>query len=673
MGLILQQLFSRVKFMRQAGVDSRPVAKLLVALLLPGALVVGCSLESPKAPQWNVNITVPLADRHYDIPYIIEHADQPELVWDSVSGARFEVQRTLDTVFVGDNITFGATLHSYYDSLGLIRIHTTESLNEEIQLTEMYAGPSGDIPEFAAQLQREFQPLSEVQHAEITEGTLRLGVENSLGLTITHLQIDITDIATSTPLGQAVFTNPIPPAAVAEADIDLAGQTIGDRLQMTVYLQSAGGYLEATEGLSLEISAYFPDSLEVSQATAMVPPVSRLFSDIVDFSNDIQASAAVFQGGQLAVGITNGCRLDADVVVRFPDLSRHGAPVALTGFLGSGLSEQLVLDLENISYVNSEPGATRLRVEFEIQTPGSSSPVEVDATDRFEITAIVDSPIIESFTGILPRTRQTVSGLNTEIDLPDGFEDVGLAAAEIQVEVLSSLPFPGEYSLGLTGDRAQSLSIEGELLPAIGGIPIASAVNIADASSLLQPIPATITAAGTVYYGDGITEGTAHATDYLVPSFTLIAPLSVSLDGVRYDGETEGVELSGESDDLAGRLGAATVTAEFENLLPFGVTIEVRLADRRGDLPDNADVVLGPAEILPAAIDATGRSIQAQVSQDVFTVSAEQAHIFEADSVFITEQIEFYTADGAVVTVQDRDYIHWRALLQIETSLGARD
>jgi hypothetical protein len=653
---------------------SRPRPRCaVVGLLLLTILISGCSLEAPKAPQWTVEVNVPLADRHYDLPYIITHADREELIWDSISGARFEVYRALDTIFVADNITFGNLNHTYHDSLGLIAIRPTETLSAGISLGELYSGPVGDVPEFSAQSLRDLRQLDEVQRAVITQGSARMQVVNNLGLPINQLQIDIEDIVQATQLGQVVFDDAIGPLAVAEDDFDLAGKTVSGRWRLVVYLQSPGGIINSVDDKSLGITIDFPDSLVVSEATATIPYASRLFIDTIGFSDSVQASAAVFQSGQLEIGITNGSPLELESTLHFPDLSTGGVPVMLGGTLAPNQTGQFILDLAGVSYSSQASGTTDLRIEIETQTPGTTSPVEISASQRLDVDVHVDSPVIESVTGILPRTMQMVSGLNAGIDLPDGFEDAGLAAAEIRMEVLSSLPFPGEFLFDLTGDRAQSLSITGELLPATGGLPIASAVNIADAASLLQPIPATISAAGTVYYGDGVTSGTARATDFVVPSFRLIAPLSVWLDGVSYQGETEGIKLTGEGDDLADRLGAASIFVEFENLLPFGAVVEVRLANHRADLPGNAEIVLGPTEIQPAIIDASGRTIHPQTSNDVFTISAEQAHIFEADSVFIAENIQLFTADSTAVTVQDTDYIHWRALLQIEASVGTRE
>ncbi len=645
----------------------------LFFVVLPLLLLAGCSLESPKAPSWTVNLTVPLVSRHYDIPYIIEHADREELVWDSVSGARFEVERTLDTIFVGDNIVFADLTQSYSDSLGLVSLWPSQTLAVGISLVEHYGGPAGDVPGLAIQTQKEFPPLSEVQSAEVDQGAIRIQVTNNFALVIDSLELVIADLNSAVEIGRAVFAGTINSGETRSSDLDLSGKMIGERIGLTAFIRTPGGYLESVEGKTIEITASFPDSLTVTGGVAVIPAVEKTFADTIDFSAEIQADEAVFSGGRVNVEVANGSNLDFDVELVLPDLTRDGYPLRVTGHIGAQSSAFLYFELAHTAYNNPVVGTTPLRVQVNLQTPGSAVPVAVSAADRFTIEVGIEAPVIESVTGILPATIQDIDGLQAEIDLPEGFEGIGLAAGELQLEVISSLPFPGEFEIELTGDRRQSLTITGEILPAVGGEPIASQVNVADAATLLSPIPATITAHGTVSYGDGVTAGTARSDDFIVPSFRLIAPLSLYLDNVEYSGKTEGVELPGESDDYAERFGAASITAEFDNHLPFGVAIEVRLAARRADLPDNPDLILGPTEISPALVDENGRTIGPVTTSDVFSITSEQSRIFEGDSLFITEEIRFFSSNGSVVTLRDSDYVNWRALLQIEVELSERD
>gem|GEM_PF-2174188 len=647
----------------------RAVAAIALTAVLFGA---GCSLESPKSPQWTVDLTIPLANRHYDVPYIIQHADREELIWDSVSGARFEVQRTLDTVFVDDNIVFPDLHRSYTDTLGTISLRPAQTLISKISLEELYNGPSGTIPGFSATIEKGFSLLSDVQRAEVRQGFVRVEVINDLALSVDSLAVIIANENPASELGRVVFTGAIDPGDSRSADVDISGKTINEQLGFAAFVRTPGGYLESPSGDSLELIIWFPDSIIVTTAVALVPVADKSLLDTIDFSTEILASAAEFSGGRVAVELGNYSNLDFDVEVLLPDLSIAGSPRSVTGFVAAHSMTQLSVELAGTSYRNTQAGCTPLRIHARLHTSGSGVPIEISAADRFVFAVNIDSPVVESVTGILPVTVQHLDNLRAEIDLPEGFEGVSLAAGEMEVEVVSSLPYPGEFALQLSGDRQQTLAIAGDILPATGEVPIASQITIADAASLLSPIPAVITAVGTVSYGDGVTSGTARADDFIVPSFRLIAPLSLYLDDAEYSGEVEGVGLPGESDDVTERFGAASILAEYDNHLPFGVVIEVRLADQRADLPANPDLVLGPTEISPAAVDDHGRTTGAVTSSDVFSVSPEQSGIFESDSLFITEIVQFFSGNGSVVTLRDSDYIDWRAMLQIATMVGDR-
>ena len=647
------------------------IGKLSLAIL--AFALGGCSLEPPEAPKWTINLTVPLADRHYDVPYIIEHADQPELVWDSLSGARFELVRTLDTIFVGDHISFGDLTQSFADSLGPVALHPQQTLSTEIGLGELYTGPPGQVPAFAAQVEKELPPLVEMDHAVVIRGALRLHAANNSGLAIDSLQVAVSDMLTGNEIGQVVFPVPIADQDARSVDLDLAGKTINSRFRLAVQLHTPGGLITTVDGKSIEITVGFPDSVTVSQAAGVIPPLSRMWSDTIDFSHTIRAAQAVFQRGTVDVQMHNGTQLAFTVLLCSGDVTRDGQPVCVAGTLAPASSTTLSIPLEHAAYRNHATAGARLQIGLNLQTAGSAEIVHIGAADRFDVVIHIVSPIVESLTGVLPATVQAVEGLQAAVDLPAVFENAGLAGGELRLEVLNSLPFPGSFDLLLTGNRGQSLLLAGEMLPAPAGQPLASAITVADAASLLNPIPTRVAANGTVIYGDGITYGTVGAADFMVPTFRVVAPLSVYLNGVHHVGEVRGVKLSGESDELRGRLGAASITVEFENHLPFGVTIEVRLADQRSDLPDNPDLVLGPTEIPPAQIDNDGRAVQPVTFADVFTVAADRTYLFERDSVFVVEEILLLTPEGRAVTMQDNDYVHWRALLQLEAALGAKD
>ena len=284
-------------------------------------------------------------------------------------------------------------------------------------------------------------------------------------------------MTTATEIGRADFPGTIQIQEKDSVDLDLAGKVIRDRLRVTVYIHTPGGYLNSTAGRMVRIAAYFPDSIFVTSATAILPLADRTFADTIDFSNDIQASRAVFQSGQVDVEITNQSNLTFEVQLRLPDLTRDGSVLRVSGYLEPDSSEKMTVDLQDLTYRNPGLPGTPLCVEVGLHTPGSSVPVQVSAADRFTVWVDVKSPVLESVTGILPPTVLSVDGLSAELNLPEGFENVGLASGELQLEILSSLAFPGEFSLELTGGPSQTLSIAGHILPAPPGDTLTSYIK----------------------------------------------------------------------------------------------------------------------------------------------------------------------------------------------------
>ncbi len=637
------------------------------------AFLAGCSLPSPQSPTWTTEVTVPLANKLYDIPYIVDHADQPELVWDSISGARFEVSRELDTIFIENNIRFESLTEGFSRVLGTFELEPDEHLETAMLLSDLIGGSPDNVPPLGVTVEKDFQPFTEIQHAKVVQATIRLTLTNSFAIDYDSVALSIHDKVSGQPLGLAVFPAGVAASGSASADLDLSDVSVGNQLALSLYARTPGGNISHLDANELQIEAEFYGPVEVSEASATIPAITRNYSDTIALSNDYQASAATFSGGHISIDVQNNLPLATSLELTLPDLTSGGLPLSAGGSIGPQGSTTLTFDLAGVSYSNAQAGSTPLRVEAAFDSPGSPTPVTVTASNQFTVESEVLEPVIESITGILPEVTKSITDLQTEIDLPDGFEEAGLAAGELQLEILSSLPYPGSFDLRLSGDRQQSLLITGDILPASGETPIASQVNVANAASLLSPIPQLIRAEGSVVYGDGVTAGTVTRNDYFVPSFQLTAPLRLYLDNIEYEGEIEGISLADDSDELDNRFGQATITAEFDNALPFGVTAELFLSNKRSDLPDNPVITLGPTTIEPAVTDAEGQTVSPTTTQAVFTVREDQSYIFESDSLFITERIHLFTPEGASVLIRDSDYLSWRAMMQVETEMGERE
>ncbi len=662
-------------YLRQRSSFISGAGQLLILIVFIAIIttIAGCSLPSPQSPTWTTQVTVPLANKEYDLPYIIEHANQPELVWDSVSGARFEVSRGLDTIFIEDNIRFEDRAESFSRALGTFTLEPDERLETVFPLSDFIGGVPEVMPPLSTSIEKNFPEFTQIQSATVLEATMLFRIENYFDIAYDSVALRVIDRSSRQLLGTAVFPEGVNAHGETTVAVPVANVTIGNQLALILYARTSGGELNPQDDNQLRVIAEFDGPVEVSAAIAVVPPIVREYLDTVALSHDYQASAATFSDGHISVTVANDLAIGTALELTLPDFTRQGTALSNSGTIDPLGSATVHFDLSNTDYNNSQAGSTPLRVRAVFDSPGSTIPVTISSDDQFSIQAEIVEPVVESVTGVLPEVIRTISGLQAEIDLPDGFEDAGLAAGELQLEIISSLPYPGSFGFTLSGDRQQTLAISGEILPASGGVPIASQVNVADAASLLSPIPQVITAEGSVVYGDGVTAGTVTAGDFFIPSLRLTAPLRLYLDGIEHDGEVEGIGLAEDTDQLESRFGNATISAEFDNHLPFGVTAELFLSNRRSDLPGNAIVILGPTTVEPATTDAEGRAISPTTTQANFTVTDEQSHIFEGDSLFISERIQLFSPLDGAVWIQDEDFLTWRALLQVETEMGDRE
>ena len=91
---------------------------LIVLALL--TLIYACSLQNPKAPQWDLPLNIPLVDSTFTLQELVKNTDDIQVLENGLVG--FHYEGDFDTTKVGEQLTLPDVAHSYKVAFNTLEI-----------------------------------------------------------------------------------------------------------------------------------------------------------------------------------------------------------------------------------------------------------------------------------------------------------------------------------------------------------------------------------------------------------------------------------------------------------------------------------------------------------------------------------------------------------------------
>lgn len=598
---------------------------------------VRCTVEKPESPIWTTTLTIPVINRTYKMSEIITDLDQAGLTLDASDTITFSFDETLDTIKLTEDLTLDSLINVVGDSIGKVTIQPAPL--PSIVLNAGNFGISTDIPGFPLgwlnEITIELPSFDLFNWATISTGSINIEIINKFGISFDIVAVDLLDRDFSRVIATNNFpgTPAIPDNDTALLVLDLAGRTISDSLALRIRAHTTGTvdwwYMA---GKSLTATVGFAGDVEVSAAETQIPAIPPTdLSESVALESDHTILTAYLSSGDLSIILDNNSNLTANLSLALPDFKLDGNIFTLDTVVAPQSTNNIVRSMTGYIFEPVDQTSPQ-QIDFNATATlqQSAQMIVIDENDDIQITIMVTNLAFDSMSCILSQTTASFDNLDSiAIDVPEGFDDLRLANAVLELEITNGFNFPGTLNLTLSGDGSQTpLNISGIIPPGTPANPTVKIIVDSNLSAFLNPVPSYVTVSGSATFGDGVTSGTITLNDFIVPRISLSSPLEVIIDSATFAADTTSESIDQEDVTMiTEHLIEAGFNATIDNNLPLGVLIKIYLDGDSTQLNDSAQVV----KIIEINADA--------LSQVYLSLDSTEIKVLENDPLYITQDI----------------------------------
>ncbi|MBE2281330.1 MAG: hypothetical protein IAE91_13135 [Ignavibacteriaceae bacterium] len=668
---------------------------LIVASFL--FLLQSCQFETdPVAPRWDVEFSIPFANREYSIASIIER-DTTNLKFASDTAIIYYGDgKDINPITVGADFELSPTVSTISAEIGNISVNQQSDISDNVDITRYLNVTPGQTQVVAgvenAGVIQDVPTLTAFEVAAFDAGTMNLRLTNNNGVPITINRIIIRSAQNYTFQGTTIVTNqrllsrldPVTLATGASQTVafNLAGEKLVNNMKMELFISSPGSggvavSIPANAGTAYVVSFA---GLSISAVRAVLPaqsPIVKTGSVVLDDST--QFTSATIESGSLRIALTNNIDIPLNVTINIPGLvsssnqsfsrvvlvPRNGTAQvtenSLAGFrlVNSSLSNHLDYSVSSVNVVDGQPST-------------------VSKDDVVEAEATISSLSVTRIEGRLKPTAMAVSTTILELDLADlennfTFTQFNLAESDIRLLLRTSATVPANFSGKLVGTNSNGQRREMDIPPTLvtGGI---STVKLDPAllqtflAGFTQKLPGTLEFVGTAVLNPNYQIGGASINDSVYGVIDLKFPFNVGISGGLYRDTTELGIGSSDSSRIADA-GQAEVYMIVENGIGAAIQVSGRVLNEKGQQIMNFPPVHSGSDsiirINGGITDASGRVITARRDSLKFVMDASDFQkIIQGQNIVTTisintsrtgnQPVKFYANDKIKVRFYGR-------------------
>lgn len=635
---------------------------LLILLLSVG--VIQCSINKPTLPTWNLKLTVPLVNKHYDMATLIGKMDEEYLKVDSLGNPFFYFEEDLDTTRLTDKLRCDSTSIGFKDTLGPIMIRPSESREIGIQISDFYPGGPGYVPPCSITVREDCEPFEDFSQVSVQEAFGSLEASNYLGLDLNFIQIGIIDQNSQQTLHTVVLPGGIADGNSASEDIVLQDMTFSNQLSLEITFASPGGEVQSLEDKFLSVN-FTLDSLRVVQGQAKVPSLELSKEETLVFPTGSVIDSAEIRSGSLMLHLSNFTNLGADVQIDFPELDKNGEMLSATCNLPATGSRYLTLVFEGCTLrpINGNEATIQSRVH---SAGSGDAHISFTSSDSVIVEANLSEIAFSQVSGVIESTTVEIDSISRELDVPQGFESAQLVGATLSLEIHNGVDLPANLSVDIQGDKGQNLSLQAEIE---AGSPFGTAVTSVqedDLGAFLSPVPERITVTGEIVCGDGQTRGTVRENDFVFGVVRVSSPLELIWDSCQVEIDSSSDEVDQDARDLIqDQLNSGKVVLKVENHLPLGAEAKISFSRDQGDLFSQPDLVIGPVEVPVGELNHDGSVKESSFSEIKISLSYDDLQVFTSTPFYMTGYIDFPGSEGKTIRASAADFVKITSYLEL--------
>jgi len=658
----------------------------IVVLALLSLLLSSCFNDQlePVAPTWDVDLTVPLANREYTVMDLVDK--EPSLVATGAGNQLvYHTRMVAPLDSVKDAISLNPTPSVRSVKVGVFGLDPV-SLSVDFNFPFLPPGSTlPGLPDTVITVADVYDTVSSFTAATFESGTIEMTVQNNLRDTLV-IQNDILLHDSTHQVAALTFAGTrLARGQQAVRSASLAGQTVTRIVRLSgisFHLLGKPGSVTVPAG-PLVRSTISMTLLRARSAVVAHIPTQRLTDNDTTFlavNDSTILKNILFRQGSLRLDFESRVQVDLKLIYRFPEVLRP-AGVTFATYFDSLFLPRFGTGTKLIATpgykIRSTTGdlVRSLEVISSLDLPGADN-VTLHDTDKVVISfSSVGKVVADSAEAVLKPTWITV---NTGValgfgDLPKKFSgQFAIPAASLRLNTLSTIGFPMDLYLQITMKNPSTG------LPVVLAIPAAqrrvfpgNSIIIFDSTTVgsfltgASPgFPDSVHIAGSVLVNPPDTYnptlagvGTISGRSFIRDTVTFDVPLKLSLqNGTMRD--TTSVSIDRESVDKTNN---GTLYVEVANSLPLQVGVTLYLLDstRSRVLLRIPQAGQPPIAVAGATVDAQGNVSAPVQTNTAIALSSPDVRAL-GRSKNIAYSLSIGTTPGSPVRIRTTDKVNLR-------------
>jgi hypothetical protein len=393
----------------------------------------------PVLPQWDVDISAPIANRTYTLEEIA--LKDTSILQVAPGGTRLMMKTsvTADPTYVGDRIALDPIMTSFGADLGPFSV-SMPPIDLNVQIPAFIPGmtaivpalPPTDIPAVSGD-------LPNVQSAVLQSGIVQLRLINRMDVPVRiETPIQLVNQAGGTIASFDFGGSEIPARGVRTAQSDLAGKSVLQRVRlesMRVSSRGSGSSPVTIPDTMLLATISSSDLIALSATTTQVSPQHFVATRSIPMNTESLIREVWLNRGTLNLRFVSSIDLRMSLRLRLPELLRPS---------GQTFEQTVNLAPRDSSVVSIDLGRTRLRsldggflrslvaeCDADLYDAGNGSAVTLRSTDFVRVNATSSSVVADSAVAVLKPTMIAID------------ERVAMNLGEIGKKFKGHIDFPG--------------------------------------------------------------------------------------------------------------------------------------------------------------------------------------------------------------------------------------
>lgn len=570
-------------------------------LLIVSLVLQSCEIKSPILPSWDVELTVPVVDKNFDLQSVINKDSSVLRGYTDPDRLGLLYYRDLDgitPIVVGNKLKMSPIGVSSSFAIGTISSDAPAPVNLNIPVSDFVPGAQGGQPFIFPPVSNQsvsktLDPIDAFEEAVFSSGNFNLSFFNNNGVQITINSITFRNAGTSAVIPQLSSSDPlnIPSGQTGVKNLPLAGARVPKNLRIEIVISSpgsGGSVITLPQNAGTSISVSF-QNFEISEITAVLPQQPPIAFDSTFALDDSSSFSEIVIGeGTLNFSISNSLDVEVNALFTFsnlrrPDNTSFTANVSLgRGGSPTASSTIFISDLEDWRIVGGSGGALTNQLAFDVvvTTQAAADPRTMRTTDELSVDVTMSELTLKSINGRFKPTPLNFAATNIPIKLGSianfSADQLVFDKFAIRLNIASTpsvqLGFSGTIT-GRNSSRVRVINLPYTVLDGTDNLITLSETELRDfINTFAQAPPDSIILNYSAILNPNYTVGGISSTDSLYGESDIEIPIKLGIGAGSFV-DTSEVKIGEGNKEQLDNLISASISMDITNGLPIGIEV----------------------------------------------------------------------------------------------------